>query len=117
MSPFVPLSVGLVTGGAVAGFLAWRKRDAMLDRAALLQAALESDGDAMTAVLVQGGESLRADLQRAGQEYAQTVAEREAARVLAEVYGLTPARIRALGVAAQTVELAVAQVRAIWTGR
>lgn len=115
VNPIASLAVGVVAGASFAAVLAWRKRSALLDRAALLQAALESDGDATTALLVQGGEELRTDLQRAGDAYARTVAEREAERVLGEVYGLTPARIRALGVAANTIETVAAQVRAAWT--
>jgi hypothetical protein len=95
VSPLRAFLVGAVVSGGVSAVLALRARGRLLDRAALLQEALTTDGRALEATLLQGGSALEADLREAGQGYAQTVAQGTAERVLA-TYGITPARMRRL---------------------
>lgn len=110
MSPLGAFLVGAVVSGGVSTVLALRARARLLDRAALLQAALTTEGRGLEAVLLQGGETLRNDVSEAGQGYARTVATAETERVLA-TYGITASRARRLAATQAAVEGALRVVR------
>lgn len=90
------LLLGFVAGGVLAGVLAWRQSKQLKARGAAATEAFQGRGSALEALLSVRGEELQRDLQRAGQEYAPSVADRAARAVLADSYGLTEARINAM---------------------
>lgn len=79
---------GLLGGGALVGWLAWRDSRRWRLRAAQLEQTLAQQGQDAALALITGGEKLQRELALEGQRLAQAGAQEEAERVLALQYGL-----------------------------
>jgi hypothetical protein len=89
---------GLLGGGVLAAYLAYQKGRELGGRGKALAQNLAEGGSDLESYLVAQGGAIESELTQLAQEEATRAARTAADQYMSQVYGLTPERIRRLGI-------------------
>jgi len=96
-----PLIAGVLSGGVVVGYLAWRKGKVLETRGTQLQVALASQGAHLESYMASRGSQLARELQAMARTETEARVRATATQYLSTEYGLTPERIASIQVLAE----------------
>lgn len=97
-------TIGALLGGGIVGAYVWSQKDAWARRGARLAASLEAEGREMQTYMEVKGRGVERELTQLAIAEAERVSRATAEQYMGTTYGLTPERIRRIGILAQAFE-------------